>query len=323
MNNDIEVFHGARIGSMMKGIFIDGDVVGWDVDRNGRPHHEDVDPNGDRYIEFSNIDGFMGMVGSGPPIELVSDILRFFADFKNDTEIAVDIAWSRHEPMFSFLGTVGDLKTFFKNHPSPNAAEYEDGEEDTEFEKDYADWTKLTKIKKTARSILGRGGRDDSWQDKDEDWSKSFSVYNNPKEEKKLNAAFWKWFGDSKVVDKNGDPLIVYHGTSKKFRKFNLKRTTQKIIWFSSDRAKIERGDSGAEGRAVIMELLVSMQNPAGWKEYGKLMLDQLIREYDGAILPSNDGHFDGFVFSPTQIKSIDNDGTWDLDDSDIRSNPR
>jgi hypothetical protein len=24
---------------------------------------------------------------------------------------------------------------------------------------------------------------------------------------------FWKWFGDSKIVDKNGKPLIVYHGS--------------------------------------------------------------------------------------------------------------
>jgi hypothetical protein len=27
--------------------------------------------------------------------------------------------------------------------------------------------------------------------------------------------AFWKWFGDSKVVDENGRPLVVYHGTSE------------------------------------------------------------------------------------------------------------
>jgi len=29
----------------------------------------------------------------------------------------------------------------------------------------------------------------------------------------KFNAAFWKWFGDSKVVDENGQPLVVYHGS--------------------------------------------------------------------------------------------------------------
>jgi hypothetical protein len=28
------------------------------------------------------------------------------------------------------------------------------------------------------------------------------------------NAAFRRWFGDSKVVDANGEPLVVYHGSS-------------------------------------------------------------------------------------------------------------
>lgn len=34
-------------------------------------------------------------------------------------------------------------------------------------------------------------------------------------QDNKFNDAFWKWFGDSKVVDSSGKPLIVYHGTSK------------------------------------------------------------------------------------------------------------
>jgi hypothetical protein len=29
--------------------------------------------------------------------------------------------------------------------------------------------------------------------------------------------AFKKWFKDSKVVDKKGDPLVVYHGTALRF----------------------------------------------------------------------------------------------------------
>ncbi|MFA6812906.1 MAG: strawberry notch C-terminal domain-containing protein, partial [Bacteroidaceae bacterium] len=31
---------------------------------------------------------------------------------------------------------------------------------------------------------------------------------------------FWKWFGDSKVVDKDGRPLVVYHGTSTDINTF-------------------------------------------------------------------------------------------------------
>ena len=30
-----------------------------------------------------------------------------------------------------------------------------------------------------------------------------------------LGDAFWRWFGDSKVVDRRGRPLVVYHGTGE------------------------------------------------------------------------------------------------------------
>lgn len=35
---------------------------------------------------------------------------------------------------------------------------------------------------------------------------------------------FKKWFGDSKVVDKEGKPLVVYHGTGDDFTKFNVNK---------------------------------------------------------------------------------------------------
>ena len=35
---------------------------------------------------------------------------------------------------------------------------------------------------------------------------------------------FQRWFGDSKVVDKNGDPLVVYHGTAYDFSEFSPER---------------------------------------------------------------------------------------------------
>jgi hypothetical protein len=36
---------------------------------------------------------------------------------------------------------------------------------------------------------------------------------------------FKKWFGKSKVVDENGEPLVVYHGTSEKFDSFDLSKS--------------------------------------------------------------------------------------------------
>lgn len=39
--------------------------------------------------------------------------------------------------------------------------------------------------------------------------------------QRQLNQAFWAWFSGSKVVDKDGNPLMVYHGTNNKFDEFD------------------------------------------------------------------------------------------------------
>ena len=99
---------------------------------------------------------------------------------------------------------------------------------------------------------------------------------------------------------------IVYHGTDKVFRRFSLKHATQGIIWFSSDKASIESGDAGAQGRSRILKLEVTIKKPAGWKEYDQLMLAQIKSQgYDGVILPRGDGQYDGFVFHPSQVKIV------------------
>ena len=36
---------------------------------------------------------------------------------------------------------------------------------------------------------------------------------------------FRQWFGNSKVVDSNGDPLVVYHGTNQEINKFSKARS--------------------------------------------------------------------------------------------------
>lgn len=114
----------------------------------------------------------------------------------------------------------------------------------------------------------------------------------------------------SNILDRKGRIIgsritqPVYHGTGAAFKRFNLKNSTQGLIWFTSDRDSIVRGESGAAGQGYILELQVDIKNPAGWKEYENLMLAQLKSEgYDGAILPSENGQFDGFVFKPSQVK--------------------
>ena len=116
---------------------------------------------------------------------------------------------------------------------------------------------------------------------------------------------FKAWFGDSKVVDANGQPLVVYHGTEKPFTKVNMKKGAQGVFWVSSDRAAVENGEVGAAGSGAIMELYARVENPAGWKEYEQFSLDELRgRGYDGVILPDPDGSFVAIVFDPNQVKS-------------------
>jgi hypothetical protein len=134
------------------------------------------------------------------------------------------------------------------------------------------------------------------------------------------NPAFQAWFGDSKVVDPEGKPMVVYHGTAAKFTKFNMKKATQGIAWFTNDKAAIEAGEVGAQGRGYVMDLYAAVKNPAGWKEYDKYTLDELQqRGYDGVLLPESDGTITGFVFEPTQLKSASrNRGTFDPSDASI-----
>jgi hypothetical protein len=132
---------------------------------------------------------------------------------------------------------------------------------------------------------------------------------------------FRNWFGDSKVVDASGKPRVVYHGTNDTFTKVNFKKGAQGLFWFTSDKSSIQSGEAGAQGASKIMPLFAQIKNPAGWAEYDKFSVDELrARGFDGVILPSGNGEFDGFIFkSATQVKHAErNRGTYDPADPSI-----
>ena len=113
---------------------------------------------------------------------------------------------------------------------------------------------------------------------------------------------FKRWFGDSKVVDENGMPLEVYHATDDTFYTFDQNKTQDSLFWFTSNRGKIEAGETGAAGRSKIVPVYLSAKKLAGWEEYDKYTIDELIQQgYDGIKLDD-----DYVVFSSNQIKSSD-----------------
>lgn len=87
----------------------------------------------------------------------------------------------------------------------------------------------------------------------------------------KFNKAFWKWFGDSKVVDKHGDPLVVYHGTREKFDQFRRVDDADFGFHFGSlDQAetRLERTAKHYRGKpGRILSVFLSIQNPLRTKD--------------------------------------------------------
>lgn len=71
---------------------------------------------------------------------------------------------------------------------------------------------------------------------------------------------FYNWFGDSKVVDEQGRPLVVYHGTSTEFDTF------RKGNIFTTDNQEVasEYGSLGA------MPLYIKLENPFIVDAYGQ-----------------------------------------------------
>ena len=78
---------------------------------------------------------------------------------------------------------------------------------------------------------------------------------------------FKDWFGDSKVVDEDGKPLVVYHGTKKEFDEFDIKKVGSQTdtgmfgngFYFTEDKTKAE-GYAGEKGE--VMSMYISMKNP-------------------------------------------------------------
>jgi hypothetical protein len=166
--------------------------------------------------------------------------------------------------------------------------------------------------------------------------------------------AFRGWFGDSKVVNPDGTPKVVYHGTLRDFDAFQPPSTfgavrartwggkalgKRKMMFFAGDTEtangyahdKRVRSPGGANVKPVYL----SIQNPAIIEGNGRLWSDVQADlhaaydsgQYDGAILRNVEDNFaptdrtsDTYVaFDPGQIKSATgNAGTFDPTNPDI-----
>lgn len=152
--------------------------------------------------------------------------------------------------------------------------------------------------------------------------------------------AFKEWFGDwendpensSKVVDENGEPLVISHSTNSEFTEFIYQQLND-AGWLGAGYYFF--GDRSLDGQygKNVMELFLNVREPyyAVNEEVDKLseendnetsqeFTDELKSEgYDGVYFNGNLNQ-EWVVYHPNQIKSAtDNVGSFDASNDDIR----
>lgn len=184
------------------------------------------------------------------------------------------------------------------------------------------------------------------------------------REQQVRSPEFKQWFGDwenapetaSKVVDKQGKPKAVYHGTATPFVRFGggtgLRTNNESgyVEWskigdqftsspqYASEHA-LGIGEMDASSSPAVMPVFLDIKNPIEITEHdwtrwlselengettGNELRDAFIEDgYDGVVMNVTDNgiksaHY--ITFSPTQIKSATgNIGTFDPNNPDIR----
>ena len=161
---------------------------------------------------------------------------------------------------------------------------------------------------------------------------------------------FKSWFGDSKVVDDNGKPLVVYHGTGSEFSVFdedlagkNYEKDDEQGFFFTSKPKEAywaaDRASEVSGGNPSIMPVYLSLQDPLiiDVSEHAeKVGLGDPSSYYDNRtselLARANDAGNDGIIvrnkrrgystivaFNPEQIKSaIGNNGQFDPNNPSI-----
>lgn len=137
---------------------------------------------------------------------------------------------------------------------------------------------------------------------------------------------FYRWFGNSKVVDEQGRPLVVYHGSHADFDTFSkefIGKGRGKIwgdgFYFTSDRKHAESialGFFGKGKEAYLYPVYLKIENP-----YVDGKMGAIPEEYDGRIqhgvgMTKQEHYY--VVKEPNQVKATDNRGTYSLEDDNM-----
>lgn len=142
---------------------------------------------------------------------------------------------------------------------------------------------------------------------------------------------FKKWFGDwendaanaSQVLDENGEPKVVYHGTSTKFNEFKQGHGLLGdgiYLTDSFDTADMYANNRGNNG--FVLPLFVNIRN--AFKTTGNVSRDKVVEatksgKYQGVVHQFENQEYI-VALEPNQVKiAVGNTGTFNSESSDIR----
>lgn len=155
-----------------------------------------------------------------------------------------------------------------------------------------------------------------------------------------LNENFYKWFDESKVVDTNNQPMMMYHKSRCKelFSEFcleNVEKNPYNVDYgvffvnenYSQNISYIGDGLEYYVFLKILNPFYIFDFNNQPYDMLGQTLVfievsksycdDLKSKGYDGIIIKSN--HYDQYVtFQPHQIKSVNNNGNYNSESNNI-----
>jgi uncharacterized protein (DUF697 family) len=139
---------------------------------------------------------------------------------------------------------------------------------------------------------------------------------------------FWQWFGDSKVVDAQGRPLVVYHGTTVDFDRFKPNIGSYGRGIYMTPNGEFAGATYGEDG--VVLPLYAAVKSPyiydvsspekSALDDIEPKNMDQWLKDngYDGVFINLYGGLQTVVAIDSSQIKSVNNQGSWNKNDPRI-----
>lgn len=180
---------------------------------------------------------------------------------------------------------------------------------------------------------------------------KFISTYKDFLNENKNVDNFLNWFSGSKIVDDNGNPMVCYHASNNKFDSFVFSKKTRQTYY--SDGFYFSNINNVSDYGVNVYKCYLNIKKPFIMNNENLKLADKYsetnnsevyendvesyckysigYRADDNTLFKNNiikDG-YDGLIieefgiyiaFYPNQIKSVDNDGSFDINDDNIYS---